>query len=102
MVEGGPPAATEETVAHSSRMKLWKSDGGFDLYMPRAMAKLARLPRGSALLRGLAILMLVVMVDGAGRSLGLRLVPLYIPLLCVMSWVLTRRWAVGFAIGTTI
>src|SRR5947209_6779428 len=102
MVEGGPPAATDEAEAHSGRMKLWKSGGGFDAYVPHAMAKLARLPRGAALLPGLAVLMLVVVLDGAARSLGLRLVPLYIPLLCVMSWALTRRWAMGFAIVTAI
>ena len=102
MVEGAPPAATDEADIHSGRMKLWKNDSGFDAYVPHAMAKLARLPRGAALLPGFAVLILVVVLDGAGRSFGLRLVPLYIPLLCVMSWALTRSWAMGFAIVTAI
>jgi len=102
MVEGVPPTATDEAVTHSVKMGLWKSDGGFDAYVPHAMAKLARLPRGAALLAGLAVLTLVVALDGAGRSFGLRLVPFYVPLLCVMSWALPRRWAIGFAIVTAI
>lgn len=102
MVEGGQLTATDEAEAHSGRMNLWKSDGGFDAYVPHAMAKLARLPRGAALLAGLGILILVVVLDGAGRSLGLRLVPLYVPLLCVMSWALPRRWAVGFATAAAL
>jgi len=100
MAEGGLPAATDGADEHSGRMKLWPNDGGFDVYVPRAMARLARLPRRAALLRGLAVLILVVMVDGGSRPFGLRLVPLYVPLLCVMSWALTRRWAICFAIGT--
>ena len=83
-------------------MRLWKSDGRFDLYVPHAMAKLAHLSRGAALLGGLIVLILVVVLDGAGRSLGLRLVPLYVPLLCVMSWILPRRWGIGFAIITAM
>ena len=83
-------------------MTRWTDAGGFDAYVPRIMAKLARLPRGAALLPGLAVLILVVGIDGAGRQFGLRLVPLYVPLLCVMSWVLARRLAILFAAVTAI
>jgi diguanylate cyclase (GGDEF)-like protein len=83
-------------------MKLWRSERGFEAYVPLAMARLARLPQRAALLRGLAVLVLIVALDGAVRPAGLRLVPLYVPLLCVMSWALSRRRAILFAIVAAI
>jgi len=98
MAEGDPPAATEGADAHSDSMRLWNRDSGFEAYVPRAMAKLARLPRGATLLLpGLAVLIMVMALDAGGRRFGLRLVPFYVPLLCVMSWVLVRHWAILFA-----
>jgi len=66
--------------------------------LPRAMARLARLPLVAAWSWGIVGLMLVLLVDSAGRSAGLRLVPLYVPVLCAIFWALGRWHAMGFAV----
>jgi diguanylate cyclase (GGDEF)-like protein len=65
------------------------------------MARLARLPAAAAWGWGIIGLILVVLVDGAGRSAGLRLAPLYVPLLCATFWTLGRWRAIGFALLAT-
>lgn len=83
-------------------MKTGQDACWYNIGVTRAMTRLARLPQRRAMATGLAILTLLVLLDGASRSAGLRLVPLYVPLLCVMSWVLKRRWALWFAIAAAI
>lgn len=73
-------------------------DDRFNGPLPLAMARLARLPTIVASLGGLVFLVLVVLLDGAARDAGLRLVPLYVPVLCITCWALGRWWAILFAI----
>jgi len=83
-------------------MSLWRSDGEWTSPLSRAMAKLARLPAMKAWVGGIAILLLIVVLDGSMRSVGLRLVPLYVPLLCAVFWTLRRWQPIAFAILTAI
>jgi len=83
-------------------MTFWKSDGGFAAYLQRAMARLARMPQHVVLLGGGALLGLIVVLDGAARPIQLRLVPLYVGLLCITSWAMRRHLAVIFAIIAAI
>jgi diguanylate cyclase (GGDEF)-like protein len=70
--------------------------------LPRAMARLARLPAGLVAAGSLAALVMVVLMDGAARHSDVRLVPLYVPILCVACWALRRGAAILFAMIATI
>jgi len=87
---------------HFGSMMFWKGDSGFGTYLERAMARLARMPQRTVLLGGIVFLALIVTLDGAARPLEVRLVPLYIAVLCITSWALRRRLAMIFAIITAI
>jgi len=79
-------------------MNMRSAGAGMSSPLPRAMARLARLPTTAAWGWGIISLILVVLADSAGRSAGLRLVPLYVPLLCAIFWALGRWQAIGFAV----
>ena len=78
-------------------MTPWSSDSGFVAPFSRGMARLARLPAATAWIAGVAGLLAVLLIDGGTRAWGLRLVPLYVPVLCVTCWALGRGSAVLFA-----
>jgi len=78
-------------------MTPWSSDSSFVAPLSRAMARLARLPATTAWIVGMASLLAVLLLDGGTRVWGLRLVPLYVPVLCVTCWALGRGPAVLFA-----
>ena len=78
-------------------MTPWSSDSSIVAPLSRAMARLARLPAAKAWALALISLLAVLLMDGGTRGWGLRLVPLYVPVLCVASWVLGRWSAVLFA-----
>lgn len=78
-------------------MTPWSSDSSFVAPLSRAMARLARLPAIMAWTVGIASLLAVLLLDGGTRIWGLRLVPLYVPVLCITCWALGRRSAVLFA-----
>ena len=82
-------------------MNVRNANAGLSSPLPRAMARLARLPAATAWGWGVLGLMLVVLVDGVGRSAGLRLAPFYVPLLCAAFWALGRWRAIGFAMLAT-
>lgn len=65
-----------------------------------AMAALAHMPLPVAVASGAICLLLAVILDAAARDLGVRLVPVYVPILCVICWALGRWLAVLFAIVT--
>jgi len=83
-------------------MSLWRGEIGQGAPLPRAMARLSRTPSATAWCCGVLCLVVIVVVDGAGRSLGLRLVPAYVPLLCAMFWALGRWQNIAFALLTAI
>lgn len=83
-------------------MSLWGSDSKRTFSVALAMARLARMPAAAAWGWGIAGLLAIVAMDGVVRSAGLRLVPLYVPLLCVISWALGRRQTIAFAIVAAI
>jgi len=78
-------------------MTPWSSDSSFVAPLSRGMARLARLPAATAWIAGVAGLLAVLLIDGGTRPWGLRLVPLYVPVLCVACWALGRGAAVLFA-----
>jgi len=82
-------------------MNVRSAGAGLSSPLPRAMARLARLPGATAWTWGVLGLSLVVLVDSAGRSAGLRLAPFYVPLLCAAFWALGRWRAIGFALLAT-
>jgi diguanylate cyclase (GGDEF)-like protein len=61
------------------------------------MARLAQMPATTAWIAGMASLLVVLLIDGGTRAWGLRLVPLYVPVLCVTCWALGRESALLFA-----
>lgn len=69
-------------------------------HMPRTLARLACLNMWSVLVAGTICLLVVVALDDAARYSGIRLVPLYVPILCIVCWVLRRWAAVLFAVMT--
>jgi diguanylate cyclase (GGDEF)-like protein len=83
-------------------MKRWNEDTSLNTYLPRVVAGLARLPSGAAWLGGGVCLAVVVLLDDAARYSGLRLVPLYVPILCVICWVLGRWSAMLFAMVAAV
>ena len=78
-------------------MTPWSSDSSFVAPLSRAMARLARLPATTSWTVGMVSLLSVLLLDGGTRVWGLRLVPLYVPVLCIICWALGRRSAVLFA-----
>ena len=86
------------SVAVMSRDSASRLDGP----LPRAMARLARLPAELVAASGLAGLIVIVLLDGAARYSDVRLVPLYVPVLCVTCWALRRGAAMLFAMVATI
>jgi diguanylate cyclase (GGDEF)-like protein len=66
------------------------------------MARLARLPTSAALLGAVIALAGILLADSATRHLGLRLVPLYVPALCVMFWALGPWSALLVAIAAAL
>ena len=62
------------------------------------MARLSRLPAAAAWGWGLLGLLLIVAMDAAVRSMGVRLVPVYVPLLCAIFWALGRWQNIAFAL----
>jgi diguanylate cyclase (GGDEF)-like protein len=76
---------------------LRNDDGRLDGPLARMLARLARWPAGAVALGGLACLVVAVLLDGAARQADLRLVPLYVPILCVTCWALKRGAAILFA-----
>ena len=78
-------------------MTQWSSDNSFVVPLSRAMARLARLPATTAWALGLISLLVVLLIDGGTRGWGLRLIPLYVPVLCVACWALGRWSAIVFA-----
>ena len=78
-------------------MTPWSSDSSFVAPLSRGMARLARLPAAVAWIAGVARLLAVLLMDGGTRAWGLRLVPLYVPVLCIACWALGRGSAVLFA-----
>jgi diguanylate cyclase (GGDEF)-like protein len=78
-------------------MTPWSSDGSFVVPLSRGMARLARMPAATAWIGGMASLLAVLLIDGGTRTWGLRLVPLYVPVLCVTCWALGRGSALLFA-----
>lgn len=83
-------------------MKLWRGEDSFASPLPRAMARLARLPGAFAWGWGLAGLLTIVLLDSAVREIDLRLVPAYVPLLCAVFWALGRWQTILFALLTAI
>lgn len=81
-------------MAHAGRSRL----GGIDVDLTRLMDRLAHVSPRSAWIGGSAALLAVVLWDGMARYGDLRLVPLYVPVLCVVYWVLGRRRAIAFAV----
>ena len=81
-------------------MSLWGSERASS--MARAMARLARMPAAAAWGWGIAVLLVIVALDSAVRSAGLRLVPAYVPLLCAVCWTLGNRQTIAFALLAAI
>ena len=79
-------------------MKMWNGFGGSDAHPPRIMVRLTRLPSSVVSLSGMAALAAIVTTDIAAREIGLRLVPLYVPVLCVICWALGRWRGMVFAL----
>jgi diguanylate cyclase (GGDEF)-like protein len=78
-------------------MTSWSSDSSFVAPLSRGMARLAQMPATTAWIAGMASLLVVLLIDGGTRAWGLRLVPLYVPVLCVTCWALGRESALLFA-----
>lgn len=94
--------ATDGVRDHSDSMMLRNDDARLDGPLPRMMARLAQWPVGAVALGGVICLGVAVLLDGAARAADLRLVPLYVPILCVTCWALNRRQAILFAIIAAI
>lgn len=95
-------AAAEADEDHRALRPLHRHAAPIGGVLPRLMAALARAPARAAHLGGAVALCLVVLADSAVRAEGIRLVPLYVPILCVICWALGRWPAVLFAAITTI
>jgi len=78
-------------------MKLWTDHVGFGARLRRVIGGLARLSPSTATVASALCLGLIVSLDTAARQVGLRLVPLYVPALCVICWALGRWRALLFA-----
>ena len=83
-------------------MKLLPGEDRVASPLPRAMAKLARMPAATAWSWGLAGLLAIVALDGTVRDAGLRLVPIYVPLLCAVFWALGGWKTILFALLAAI
>jgi diguanylate cyclase (GGDEF)-like protein len=94
--------ATDGVRDHSDSVTLRNDDGRLDGPLPRILTRLARLPAGAVAVGGLVCLAVAVLLDGAARHADLRLVPLYVPILCVTCWALKRGPAILFAIIAAI
>jgi len=60
-------------------------------------AGLLRFPPATVAVSGLISLLAIVLLDTVARKAGVRLVPIYVPTLCVFCWLLGRRQALIFA-----
>jgi len=102
MSKGGSGIATDIVQEHCRTMTLRSRKSERTSPLSRAMARLARLPAITSWTFGLAGLLAIVVLDAAVRPMGLRLVPVYVPLLCAVSWALGWRQTIAFAIVAAI
>ena len=70
----------------------------FSALVTRVMTRLAHLRFSAVALAGALSLAAILIVDSVARDKGVRLVPLYVPALCVICWALGARRGVLFAI----
>ena len=94
--------ATDGMAEHFGTMNLWGGDSERTSSLARAMARLARMPAIAAWCWGIAGLVMIMALDGTVRTAGLRLVPIYVPLLCATCWALGGRGALAFALVAAI
>jgi len=83
-------------------MKLWADHGGFGARLRRLIGRLARVSPSAATVASALCLLLIVSLDTVVRPAGLRLVPLYVPALCVICWALGRWRALLFAAAAAL
>lgn len=83
-------------------MTRWPGDKEVQIHLAPVMGRLARMPAFVATLGGAITLLLLVILDNCARDSAVRLVPLYVPVLCIVCWMLNRRMAVLFAVAAAL
>ena len=97
--EGPQPVGLHD---HFDKMKLWADHGGFGARLRRVIGRLARSSPSAATVASALCLLLIVSLDTLARTAELRLVPLYVPALCVICWALGRWRALLFAAAAAL